>query len=321
MKSPLLSSIILSAALIFSVAAGDFAEKKQPLQAVVSGMAPSGVPRDEIFSSFLGKFVRLSEMPPGIYAWQLDVPLSDTLEAALSAFSSPRAADEPEAEDFYKGLKFEDGNKPWIKFLVKSDRSLVFTSRGLIVKQSEQIQDLENYSSFILTRIKNDKGIKFSDKLDESTRNVYSAIYNAIKCRMKLSCREPLDTGGRKISAMAVEIRGTAIGHYFESELPGYYSEVRYAFTIKSSGQIARVFVNQSKKNFYSTAKASSPEFLERFSGLLPSDITCDNEQLVTPEERRNGLSSRRLEFIGVLSSAVLAARSRLESAAPKEQN
>lgn len=320
MNKTFFSSFLFAIALVFSVAAADLADRIGKDEPAASPASSAKVTRDEIFSSFLGKFVRLSEIPPGIYAWQLGTTLSETTEAALSSFSASRAADEPEAEDYYKSFKFEDGARPWIKFLLRSDGSIVFTSRGLIVKNSEQVQDLENVSNFILTRIKTENGIKFSDKLDESTRNVYSAIYNSIKCRMKLSPLSSFSACGGTIFAASVDVGGTLIGHYFESGLPGYFGEVHFAFVIKSSGQIAKVFLTAEKKNFYSSAKASSAEFLERFAGLLPSDISCDNQQLVTAGERNNGLSYRRLEFIRAFSEAAGAAKARIEASQAKGQ-
>lgn len=263
----------------------------------------------EIISSYLGKYIRLEIIPEGIYYWQSGMKKNDEIIE-----NEKNLTQSIDFEESYRNIKFLDNKKPWIKMLLKSDRTFVFTSLGLINRSADSIQELELVSNRILTKIKEEKGIKFFEDSDYSVKNVYAAMYNALSRKVAVTAPEILNLEGVSGYVCYLSMGDTVCGVYFETTLPGYFGEVKTGILIKSDGQIARLFIITSKANFYSNGGARQESFLSRFEGLLVSDIDSSNSQLVNKTERSGYIYSRESEIINFWKKNAPKVKSELEN-------
>ena len=257
------------------------------------GSSVFAVGNSSIINSYLGKYVRLDVIPEGVYYWQNGMKKD---EAVIE--NEGKINKSIDLEESYRNIKFKDNAKPWIKMLVKSDKTFVFTSRGIISRPSDSIQELELVSNRILTKIKEEKGIKFFEDSDPSTKNVYAAIYNALSEKINITAPALLKFDDVSGHICYLRVNDIICGAYFETVLPGYFNEVRTGLLIKVDGQISRLFIIPGKSNFYSNNGARSSDFLDRFEGLLVSDIDSSNSQLINKTERSSYIYSRESEII-----------------------
>ncbi|HNY11437.1 MAG TPA: hypothetical protein PKK26_07615 [Candidatus Wallbacteria bacterium] len=291
-RKSLAASLIFVISIAFSIMAADIASR--PFSNVLKTSQNKGLKLspEEIFRSFLGNHIKNDDLPPGIYSWQAGVAPEklDSYNAGLDLHK-----DSADFEEAFKDYKFPEETAPWIKFFIKQDRTMSFTSRGLILKSSDSVDDMELISNRILTKIRENRGIKLADDNGASAANIYKAIYNAVKHKMELSAPREIRKDEICANIADIKINGTQAGLYCETFLPGKFEQIRVAFTMKTGGQICRIMVFPLKKTFFRNIGSG---FLDRFNGLLISDISPENILLITAAERKNNMYSDKFDFI-----------------------
>ncbi len=305
------ASLIFAFSILFSIMASDIAKRPFSTAAEISQNSDIKLSPDEIYRSFLGSHIKNDDLPPGIYAWQ-----SGVTPEKLDSYNSNIELDKDGAdfEEAFKNYRFPDEKAPWIKLFVKQDRAMSFTSRGLIFKSSDSVDDMELISNRILTKIRENHGIKMADDNGASAANIYKAIYNAVKQKMSISKPREIKKDDIVLSVADIMINGARVGLYCETFLPGKFEQIRAAITIKTGGQICSIMVFPLKKTFFRNGVS---DFLDRFSGLLISDVSPENILLVTAAERKNNMCADRFDFIKDIHPILSVIKDSINSSAP----
>jgi|GEM_PF-3949426 len=283
--------------------------------------AEIAISADSIKTSYLGRSINMDEIPPGFYVWQLNSTYDELFKDNLNLINSPAS------EDAYRNFKLKPEKGPWIKLLLKADHQSVFTTSGLIAtKSGDPIAVLETISNRIKTSINESRFIKLSDESDQSAKNIYAAIYNAIMQQIKLSPLEKIENLASKKAVETLDLSiksefldakiskltifGAIVAIYFEMNLPKYFNEVKIAMVIKTSGQICKFYIASGKQNFYISGGIRRQEFMDEFKKYLISDISSDNKNLMN----ESGASfTKKRELIKILSNIAPTIKSILD--------
>jgi len=305
------ASLIFAVSIAFAITASGIANHPFSSGGGIQQNRDIKLSPDEIYRSLLGSHIKNDDIPPGIYAWQ-----SGVTPEKLDSYNSNLELDKDGAdfEEAFKNYRFPDEKAPWIKFFVKQDRAMTFTSKGLIFKSSDSVDDMELISNRILTRIRENHGIKMTDDNGASAANIYKAIYNAVKQKMSISTPREIKKDGISLSVADIKINGVRTGLYCETFLPGKFEQVRAAFTVKSGGQICSAMVFPLKKTFFRNGVSG---FLDRFNGLLISDVSPENILLITAAERKNNMCADRFDFIRDIHPILAVIKDSINSTVP----
>lgn len=269
------------------------------------------VPEERIITSFIGRFIRIEALPAGIYFWQKSV----TRDRILSHNASLGIGhDDTDLDEAFRSFRFPEDGQPWVKFLVKNDGSINMSSRGLISETAGSAEDLEFTSNMILSRIRENRGIRMSDEsAGDSVANVYRALYNAIRASASLGPVRKLEGPAGPATAADISISGKRSGVYYETSPRDFFSRSAIALCLKSGAGIAGIFIVPSKRSFMRTAGITESDFIDRFHGLSVADSGPESTQLIPQAERRNAMFRGRADFIRRLQPILAAARDELE--------